>query len=170
MAEDIDDILGNEDKKKRKNSGAKGHRGELELAKILNKTFNSQEFSRTIGSGNRWSQVAYAKKDYIGDLTTPERFLFTLEVKHGYPEIDLYSAVCSGNATLDSWFEQAEDESERAGRSSLVCWRKERHEWLGFVKSNILKKHFEYEIKYRDWTGTLLANLLDLDKKFWFEK
>ena len=167
----VEDMLGKAEQRsqrKRKDSGAKGHRGELELAKLFNKQFDSQVFARVVGSGNRWGQVAFVKKDYIGDLVTPDDFRFTIEAKHGYPEIDLYGSLSGGNATLDDWLNQAEEEAVLAQRAALLCWRKERHEWLSFVKTTILSLRFDYEIKYRDWTGTPLSNLFTLNRKFWF--
>ena len=68
MDADVDDILANAEKgkkKKRINSDRKGKRVELELAKVLNKRFEEilskhadwGRFSRTVGSGNRWGNA-----------------------------------------------------------------------------------------------------------------
>jgi hypothetical protein len=168
----VEDVLAKAEKRaqrKRKNSGDKGDRGELELAKLLNKQFGSQIFSRTSGSGNRWSHVASVKMDYIGDIVTPDDFRFVVECKHGYADdIDLYGALEGGNSLIDEWIDRAEEDSKLAHRPPIICWRKEWHTWLSFVKTTILSSHFDYEIKYRDWTGTPLANLFSLGKDFWF--
>src|SRR6185437_9448584 len=94
---DTDNVLDNfNNKKKKKNSGRKGKRGERSLIEELEERFPGKPFSRTIGSGNRWSQARLteaAKKVFTGDIVTPEDFLFALECKHGYNHISLERAV-----------------------------------------------------------------------------
>ena len=84
---ELDDIAPTPKKKRKADGGQKGKRGERELCKLFTKRFG-KEFTRTIGSGNRWSQVAsmpaHAKATFTGDICAPEGFLFSLESKNGY--------------------------------------------------------------------------------------
>lgn len=95
MAEEVDDF--NTDnllpQKKRKADGMKkGNRTELELVKMLNRRFGG-DFSRSVGSGNRWGQVQHlprhAQEVFSGDLIVPEGFKWVLESKGGYQDIGL---------------------------------------------------------------------------------
>src|SRR5581483_1124604 len=112
-------------RKKRKADGKKkGNRTELELVKVLNARFGGG-FSRSVGSGNRWGQVAnlpeHAQQTFSGDLVCPPNFKFVFESKGGYEDIDLNSAFIGGNAELDAFLNQANDESRRTGRRPLLA-------------------------------------------------
>ena len=163
---EVDDILRTDNRKKKKNSKNKGKRGELALVKLLNERFNTHAFSRVVGSGNRWSQVECVSKDYIGDIICPADFRFAIECKTGYIEVDIYVAAQGPITLLDDFLEQAGDDAKRSGRQPLLCWKKDRQPWLGFVKSSLLEEDFEYQIKYRDWTGTGLSRLFLLPDDF----
>lgn len=91
MTDDIDDFFTDdlfEETKKRKKRKAdgkkKGNRTELELVKVFNHRFGGG-FSRSVGSGNRWGQVAYLPKHardiFSGDLIVPKGFKWALESK-----------------------------------------------------------------------------------------
>ena len=76
-------------KPKRKNSKAKGSAFERKVAKILNEHFETPDFQRSPGSG------AYATThnlpDHLkiyGDLITPKNFIYTIECKKGYNDLD----------------------------------------------------------------------------------
>jgi hypothetical protein len=58
-----DDLFASQkQRRKRKADGKKkGNRVELSLSKVLNKRFGGG-FSRSVGSGNRWGQVAHLPK------------------------------------------------------------------------------------------------------------
>jgi hypothetical protein len=174
MGLEIDDILGDSDSPKKKNSKNKGKRGELQLVNLLNKRFESQEFSRVVGSGNRWSHVAYAKKDYIGDVVCPDDFRFCIECKFGYAEIELVKALDGGDRQLDEFLTQAEDDAKRAKKSPLLCWKKDRRPFLVFIKAVDLPHPYPsndfgaYYMRYRNWTIFTLSSLLELPDKFFF--
>jgi hypothetical protein len=101
MEEDaeVEDIFKKRPKKIK--SGIKGKRVELEVVKSLNERFSKVlaanpdggKFSRSVGSGNRWGQNVHLSKNavntYSGDIVCPEGFLFVLESKGGYNDIDL---------------------------------------------------------------------------------
>ncbi len=80
----------------------------LELVKVFNKRFGGG-FSRSVGSGNRWGQVAYLPKHaqdvFSGDLIVPKRFKWLLESKGGYPDIDLNSVFVGGNSELNGFLD-----------------------------------------------------------------
>lgn len=171
----IEDVLHNLSKKKQKvNSKDKGQRGERDLCKILTNAFETKEgFSRTIGSGNRWSQAnltEQAKEVFAGDLCCPSGFKFTIESKYGYEGIDLCNAFEGGSKELDAFLAQAEKDAERINKSSLLCWRKPRKPWLAIIKHNLVKDYqFAYFMQYRDWLIVSLSELLKY-KELFFEE
>lgn len=158
------------DKSKRKNSKKKGNRGELQLCKLLSERFHPHEFSRTPGSGNRWAQVRFVKKDFLGDIVCPDTFRFVLECKHGYPDIDLHNLMEHRNKKLDGFFQQAMDESERANLPPMLCWKKDRIPWLAFVLKTDLPQveQFSTCLYYDAWVCLSLKELLKLDNEFFF--
>jgi hypothetical protein len=164
---DIDEIQPKRPKKL--NGKKKGNRIELELTKILSNRFK-QNFSRTISSGARWSQATLteeATQVFSGDLVVPKGFKFVLESKGGYDEIDINAIFIKGNAELDSFMEQVTDDSKRCGRKPMLCWKRNRKPWLAFLLTSDLVGHeFEYSIKYKEWTGVALENLLKLKDEF----
>lgn len=155
--------------KKKKNGQSKGKRTERSLAKLFSERFN-QPFSRTVGSGNRTSQVnlsEQAKNLYSGDLVVPEGFKWTLECKGGYPEIDLNSIFSSGNSKLNGFLEQAEKDSKICKRKPMLLWKQNRKEWLAFIKTNELDlSKFQYRLQYRDWSCVSLTELLKESDSF----
>jgi hypothetical protein len=181
MEEDfeVEDIF---DKKPKKiKSGKKGKRVELELIKKLNERFkeilksrpSSGTFSRSVGSGNRWGQRVHLSKaasdTYSGDIVCPEGFLFVLESKGGYNDIDLCTAFSGGQAELDSFLKQVSDDSERCGRKPLLLWKKDRKPRLAFLKTADLKGGvFDRMFKYGEWTAVLCEDLLSLPDDFFF--
>jgi len=163
---DVDDVLADNQRRKKKNSKHKGKRGELALVKLFNERFQTHTFSRVVGSGNRWAQIECVTRDYIGDIVCPPGFRFTIECKNGYNDIDLYAATQGPVAALDEFLSQAEEDARRSGKEPLVCWKKDRHPWLGFVKRTLVKKRFDYQLRYRDWLGTGLLPLFALPNSF----
>lgn len=169
--------------KKRKKSGAKGKRHELEVVKRLNERFarlladnpDWGRFSRSAGSGNRWGQVdnlpKHAKDTYSGDITCPANFIFVLESKGGYNEIDICSAFSGGHRELDSFLKQSEDDSERSGRKPMLVWKKDRKPRLAFVRTSDMpsKRKFQYCLHYRDWSAVLLDDLLEEGDDYFFD-
>lgn len=181
---EIDNILSNDgESPKKKKSGAKGKRHELEVVKLLNKRFskilyenpNWGQFSRSAGSGNRWGQVSnlpkHAQDTYGGDITCPDRFAFVLECKGGYNDIDLVSAFDGGHRDLDAFLKQSEDDAVRTGRMPMMVWKKDRKPRLSFLKAQHLPKiDWTYSLSYRDWTAVKMDALLELDDSYFFSK
>lgn len=159
--------------KKRKpkiNGKKKGNRTELDLSKILTKRFG-QGFTRSVGSGNRWSQVQNLSEDatqvFSGDLVCPKGFKFVIESKGGYDNIDMTSLFIKGNSELDGFLEQATKDGKRCGRKPMLCWKKTRKPWLAFLLSVDLKDYdFDFKMKYGLWTCVALEHLLKLEDSF----
>lgn len=181
MEEDaeIEDIF--REKPKKIKSGKKGKRVELELVKSLNDRFrevlrsrpNAGTFSRSVGSGNRWGQRVHLSKaasdTYSGDIVCPEGFLFVLESKGGYNDIDLCTLFAGGQAELDGFLKQVTDDSVRCGRKPLLLWKKDRKPRIAFLRTSDLgDRDFTCTIKYGEWTAISFDNLMSLDDGFFF--
>jgi Holliday junction resolvase len=167
----IEDILSNRNKKKI-NSKKKGNRTELELAKILTKRFK-KGFSRSVGSGNRWSQTAYLPKHaqdvFSSDLVVPIDFKFSLEVKGGYDGIDLNSIFSRGNSDLNKFLVQAFRDAKRCNKKPMLAWKRARKPWLVFILKRDLKDYnFTYSLNYNKWVAIALDEFIKLDDSFFF--
>jgi hypothetical protein len=166
-----DSLLANK-KKKKVNGKKKGSRTELDLTKILTKRFG-QPFSRTVASGARWSQAVlpdHAREVFSGDIVVMKGFKFVIESKGGYDSIDMSSVFTHGNSELDSFLNQATNDSKRCNRKPMMCWKKTRKPWLAFILTEeLMGKEFEYSMKYREWTAVALDNLLKLEDSFFID-
>ncbi len=168
---EIDPIWENEgERKKRKNSGRKGKRGELELTKILTERFKLP-FSRVPQSGNRMAQVflpEHVKEAYVGDIVTPPNFRFCLEVKHGYDEIDfnLIVAKNQGLKLIDEMLEQATRDATRINREPILCWKPDRVPWMIFQKW--WRPSESFYLVYGQWYVQSLESFLSHDNNFFF--
>jgi Holliday junction resolvase len=170
---EIEDILKNI-KKKKINSKKKGNRTELELTKMLTNHFGKQ-FSRSVGSGNRWGQVAnlpsHAKTTLTGDICPPEGFLWVIECKGGYEDkIDL-NGTLEGCAQLDEFIQQSDDDADRSGRKPILIWKRSRKPWLALVRETDLSpQDFPNRMHYGDRVIVLLEKLLEAYKDdYWFD-
>lgn len=165
----IEDIVGKKNKKKKVNGKAKGNRVERSLAKLLTARFG-EDFSRTVGSGARWSQATlpkHAQEIFSGDLIVPKGFKFALESKGGYEDIDLNAIFIKGNGTLNGFLSQATKDAERCDRKPLLLWKKDRKPWLAFIQEEELKDYkFKYQLIYGKWICVALEELLKLDDSF----
>lgn len=174
---EIEDIFSNK-KTKKINSSVKGKTNEREIVKILNSRFRELLlkntswglFSRTVGSGNRYSQASLsytAKQVFSSDISCPPAFKFTIESKAGY-DIDMCSAFV-GNKELDGFLKQSVDDGEKSNKLPMVLWKKNRMPRLAFIYSKILKSKFEYQMKYREWIIITLEDLLKEPDNFFFD-
>lgn len=181
---EIDDIIKNLAQKKKKiNSGRKGKSGEREIVKILNSRFekylssqpNSGSFSRSVGSGNRWSQAAnmpkHAQDTFTGDLVCPENFKYVLECKTGYNDVDLISCFSNKCAELDAFLKQVTDDSIRSKRLPMLIWKKNRKELVCFIKQtniDLSKIENQNRLFYKDWVCLSFEFLLSFEDNFFF--
>jgi len=174
--EETEDFLTDEDilekRPKKVNGKKKGNRVELELTKILNKRFGTG-FSRSVGSGNRWSQVnnlpQHAKEVFSGDLVVPGGFKFVLESKGGYEGIDLNSMFVRGSSELDGFLSQVSKDARRCNRKPMLCWKKNRRPWFCVVLTEDLTHEFKYRLIYGKWSIVALEELLKLDDEFFLD-
>lgn len=154
------------------NVRAKGQTAERQVCKLLTSRFGLS-FSRTVGSGNRWSQAdlpEHAALAYSGDVCCPVAFGWVLEVKSGYPW-DL--ATLSRCAGFSSFLEQAELESERTGLKPMVLWKKDRKPWLACIREGDLGDldlgRFGCRQHYLGWVLVRLdLLLLAAGDRWWF--
>ncbi len=160
-------------KKKKAQGGRKGKRVERELCKILTERFK-KEFSRSVGSGNRWSQIAnmpkHARETFSGDVCTPENFLWVIESKGGYEDkIDL-NGLFDGIGQLDAFIKQVSKDAEFTKKKPLLVWKRSRKPWLACAKTEDLCNvdRFEYRIIYGKWSVVSLSNLLEYPDEFFF--
>lgn len=152
---------------KRKDSGGKGKRGERELCKILKRRFPKHQFSRSVGSGNRYAQVHLSPEaDRImgSDIVCPPDFTFCIECKFGYPEINLINLVIGRTSLLDAFLNQVSRDAERIGKRPLLCWRKSRLPWFAFSKGLVAPAM----IVYMEWSVVTLDWLLSADDAMFF--
>lgn len=175
---DTDDILQRNVDKRKKDSCQKGKRGENGLCKILSARFG-KPFSRVPQSGAKTKQVDLslrAREAYSGDIVVPDDFLFCLESKHGYNDVDIVSTIGAGkNKTIDSFLEQATKDAEGIHKMPLVCWKKDRRPWLAFLKAcpgwdDALAKVSPVRLHYREWIAYDLKSILVLPDTFWFAR
>lgn len=179
---EIEDLLKEGPKKKIK-TGQKGKRVERDVVHILNARFQvllSQHpdwgmFSRTIGSGNRWGQgvvlSSQAKQTFSGDIAVPTNFIWTIESKGGYNDVDLNAAFEGGVRQLDEFIKQVSDDAARTNRKPIILWKKDRKPRLAIL----LDKDFghprtgiDYIMKYREWIVVNFEHILASPDSFFF--
>ena len=123
-------------KPKRKNSKAKGSAFERKVAKILNEHFETTDFQRSPGSG------AYATThnlpDHLkihGDLITPKNFIYSIECKKGYNDLDLYSLL-NPNSKIYEFIKQAEKDADQAKKEAIVLMAQDRRDIIALIKED----------------------------------
>lgn len=175
---EVDDVLPNAEKKKRKNSKKKGNRVELQLTKILTAHFG-KTFSRSVGSGNRWGQVqnlpSHAKTALTGDICPPEDFKWVIECKGGYGDDIDFNAVVVGMdcAMLDAFIKQSTHDHGESGRNPIIVWKQARRPWMAIVREPDIPFHKEFtsRLHYKGWVAVPLTQLLEkTPEAFWFEQ
>ena len=171
----IDLLTDNQPVKKKVQGKAKGNRTELSLCKLLTKHFG-EDFTRSLGSGNRWAQVSLsksAKQAYTGDICVPEGFSWVIECKGGYEKDINLTNVCDGNiARLDEFIEQVTRDAEYCDRKPIILWKRNRKPWLAIYREKDLPHHwFIRQIWYGDWRIVSFDALLrSTTRKIWFDE
>ena len=150
-------------KPKRKNSRAKGARFENKLKEILNKHFNTNEFSRTPGSGAFASTHTLPEHLQIhGDIITPQNFKFVIEAKSGYNGCDLQGALSPKNE-IYSFIKQASKDGVSAKKPYILLFGQDRRGILCIInKDNSLLDSLHKETK--------VITLIEGSKMFLFEE
>lgn len=180
---EVEDLFEDDGKKKKIKSGKKGKRVENELCKVLNDRFlplfqkhpDWGRFSRTMGSGNRWGQhvhLSKAAKDTLSaDLTCPDNFVWVIESKGGYNDIDVFNAISGNHSEIDEFIEQVTADAGRTGKKPMLVWKKDRKRRSVWIRTvDLPKDHckFKYMLTYGEWTGFSFDELLKFDDSFFF--
>jgi hypothetical protein len=122
--------------RKKVNSRQKGSSFERGISKLLNDTFNTDEFCRSPGSGA--FATTHKLPEYLkiyGDLITPENFRFTIECKKGYNNINIYSLL-DYSSKFWEFLAQSEKDSKSSKKESMVIFKQDRKPTLAIVKDS----------------------------------
>jgi hypothetical protein len=165
-------------KKKKKNSRPKGNSFENKIAKIFNKKFGLEEFSRTPGSG------AYATTHNLpehlkiyGDLITPQNFKYCIECKKGYNKESLYS-LYNNSSVFWTFMDKCQKDANKAKRLAMVVFKQDYKPTLAMIPSSVkVDQSLSYiEIKGcteytqdKTYRLYLFDELLDDETFSWFE-
>jgi Holliday junction resolvase len=161
-------------KPKRKNSKAKGSAFERKVAKILNEHFETTDFQRSPGSGAFATTHSLPEHLKIhGDLITPQNFIYTIECKKGYNNLDIYSLL-DHKSKIYEFIKQVEKDADRAKKSGIVLMAQDRRAIIALIKQDnhivnqlkINKKRIIY-ILY-DYVLVSLKDILCIDKSLFF--
>jgi hypothetical protein len=121
------------DTKKRTNSKAKGSRFERKIAGMFNNRFDTQEFSRTPGSGA--FATSHTLPDHLqmyGDLIAPKNFRFCIECKKGYSNIKINHLI-DYSSQLWNFIEQCEKDSSKCDKEPMVLFQQDRQPILAIT-------------------------------------
>lgn len=158
-------------------SKRKGSAFENDISKMLNTTYETEQFARTPGSGAWMGRSNSAKKSGVaqeaqdtlrGDLITPKEFPFIIECKN-YEDSPVYHKIIQGpDAKLDGWLKEVEFDANEAGLEPMLWFKTTRKGSFVAVKSHIVADvDFEYVLKYRDYTIVSLDAFKTHSSSFW---
>lgn len=180
--EDNYDLKNLRQKPKKKNSRAKGHGFERQIAKMLNDRLDTTEFSRTPGSGA--FATTHTLPDHLkiyGDLITPENFRYCIECKKGYNNINLYSLYNNSSEIWD-FLNQCQKDSRKSKKLPMMILKQDRKPILAFVPeyqaNKIIKGVSFLSVSYKkdkftsgdNWNIYEFAKLLELEEKVWLRE
>jgi len=127
----------------KKNSKKKGNRAELKIATMFKEQFDDK-FSRTPNSGafaSTHSLGAVAQQTLAGDLICPPNFVFSIECKSGYNEIEIIKLISPGSnpskTKVNEFVNQSCEDAERSGLIPMLVYIKDRRSPLAFFPKNI---------------------------------
>jgi|TARA_R100001143_G_scaffold63465_2_gene70718 hypothetical protein len=121
------------DTKRRTNSKAKGSRFERKIAGMFNDRFDTQEFSRTPGSGAfATSHTLPEHLQMYGDLIAPKNFRFCIECKKGYSNIKINHLI-DYSSQLWNFIEQCEKDSSKCDKEPMVLFQQDRQPILAIT-------------------------------------
>ena len=145
--------------KPRVNGKRKGAAYERQLAKKLNETFNTKDFSRTPGSGAFATTHKLPEHLQIhGDLITPENFKFVIEAKRGY-DITLED-LWKPKSNFYKFIDQARRDGRAANKPWLLIYKKDRQKDIVICEHKFdIKEKAIIKGKYNIY---LLKDILDL--------
>lgn len=154
--------------RKRLNSRNKGNTFERKVCSILNKRFETDEFSRSPGSGAfaTTHKLPEHLKIY-GDIITPEKFKFCIECKKGYNEENISSLFIS-NSNTRNFLDQAELAAKKAKKEPMLIWQQDRKNIIVFVKSGALGTDCNKKLIFDGWDIYNLETILPLNDGQWY--
>ena len=153
--------------KKKVNSRRKGGNFVRKVCSLLNDRFNTEEFSKTPGSG------AYATTHSLpehlkiyGDVITPLHFKYCIECKKGYNKENISSIL---NYSSDFWkfIRQCEKDSKKSGRIPLIIHQQDRQPILAITKKDIFVIE-NPKLDFNSYSLYYLEDLLKQGNEYWF--
>ena len=133
MHDDYDITNLQKTEKKRTNSKAKGSRFERKIAGMFNNRFDTQEFSRTPGSGAfATSHTLPEHLQIYGDLIASKNFRYCIECKKGYSSIKI-NHLLDYSSLLWKFIEQCEKDSNKCDKEPMVLFQQDRQPILAIT-------------------------------------
>lgn len=163
-------------KKRRVNSRRKGNTFENQVCKLLNEHFGTKDFQRSPGSGAFATTHTLPEHLQIyGDLITPKDFKFCIECKKGYNKF-FVGDFFKENSDVWNFVSQAERDSKKSGKSSIIIWKQDNKNTLIFLKDLETQEFKELlnnpSIAYIKYTNLYIFKLEDIltytTRSFWF--
>lgn len=156
-------------------SKSKGNKFENDVVKILNKTFNTEEFSRTPNSGAMMGRSNWGKKQGLSedvkrtlgsDLITPEWFKFSVECKH-YKDSPNYSQIIQGpDSTLDHWLAECVFDAINLDLHPLLFFKTNRKGTFFALPYYFLSSlDGDYLLRYRSFHISGIDHFIDASKR-----
>ncbi len=145
-------------------SKTKGNAFERDVSKFLNKVYNTDGFTKTMGSGAFVGKGNWAKRSGLdqnikvalaGDIITPTWFPFSIECKH-YSDTPNYATIIKGpDVTLDLWLGKSIHDAINTQLIPLVFFKtdyKGAHVALPKTLAPILEQHnIRFYLTYRNF-------------------
>jgi len=126
LSESQETILASLKPKKRKNSRAKGNAFENKVSKILNERFDTDEFSRSPGSGAfATTHKLPSHLQIYGDLISPQDFKFIVECKKGYNQLGM-DALLNRKSKVWEWIETLERDMAASRKPGFILTAQDR--------------------------------------------
>lgn len=114
------------------NAKNKGNSFERKIANLLSNKFEptynkSQAFRRNPDSGSYFGGLNESRMDthhessvIIGDIITPNDFMFTIECKHYQSPPNISGLILQSIPQWDKWIEQAENDATKVNKNFLL--------------------------------------------------
>ena len=191
--EEIDKL---KDKKetKRKNSKAKGSRGENDFVKLLNERFKPNKFIRTPGSGALVGGKNYLKniglEEHIidtlsSDIVSPKDFRFQLEHKNYNKDAVPIGHLLRDNKNdnIQKWWIEVITDALKTEKEPMLVIKLDRAERFCVLEYKTIRQYFSTTgTEWKNMCGCLiwkhcdtdlfiveLAKLFALEDKFWLK-
>jgi hypothetical protein len=160
-------------------SKRKGSSFENDIAKFLNKTFATEQFARTPGSGAWMGRSNSAKRSGVaqeaqitlrGDLITPSNFPFMIECKN-YNDSPVYHTIIKGpDSKLDGWLKEVEFDASQAKLLPMLWFKTTRKGVFVAVPRKTVEQYldlYEYCCVYRDYVIISQESFETHQAQFW---